>query len=372
MTRNLKRGEFIASVSLRSRLLLFGFIFFLFAPASILLISRFEAKRSFACLATYAVFGGLTAAGWAYAFLRNRLIFYILIPSQVLWVFIPQWFAADFRTGFTPSLEGAACIALIVTGYVMFVVFFRTEGMKAIRMQTELALAQQIHASLIPPIDRRVGHLELFGRSEASAEMGGDLLDVITHDGGTDVLIADVSGHGVKAGVVMAVVKSAIRTRLRSGVELGGVFRDVNDVVCELAGRGMFVTAACLRFSADGAVEFVGAGHGAVLHYQANHGEVATIESDHLPLGVQAGEAYQPVKVSCLPSDVLLLMTDGLTEVFNARGLMFGQEAIGRLLAERARLPLAELYAAVMSAVRNHGPQSDDQTLMLVRIRESR
>jgi sigma-B regulation protein RsbU (phosphoserine phosphatase) len=247
-------------------------------------------------------------------------------------------------------------------------------------MQTELSLAQEIHAALIPPIEKATPRLELYGRSVAGAEMGGDLIDMVERDGQTDVFIADVSGHGVKAGVIMAVVKSAIRTRLASpltkggptGVEcddaLGNLFADVNRVVCELAGPGMFVTAACLRFRTEGQALFCGAGHGPILHFRAAIGDLSPLESEHLPLGVISDESFAARTVRAEHGDVFLLMTDGLTEVFDAEGRMLSQQPIEVLLREHARRPLGELYETIMSAVRSHGPQADDQTLLLVRV----
>jgi len=216
MARRRSGTRFFDNLSRGSRLQLLGFVFFTFAPTAILLVSPFAPKRSWASLAAYAGFGGLTAAGWLYASTMNRRALWLLIPSQAFWFYLPRLFPKDFRTGFTLSLEGCVCIAMIVTGYLLFVFFFRTEGVRTARMQAELALAQQIHASLIPPVERATNQLEMYGRSVAGAEMGGDLLDVVEGGGTTDLFVADVSGHGVKAGVVMGVVKSAIHASLRA------------------------------------------------------------------------------------------------------------------------------------------------------------
>ena len=70
------------------------------------------------------------------------------------------------------------------------------------------------------------------------------MLDVVEEGGRTDVFVADVSGHGVRAGVVMGMVKSAIRTRLRAGGAVDEVLRDVNEVIYELTSPELFVTAA--------------------------------------------------------------------------------------------------------------------------------
>ena len=362
---------FFTALSSRSRLMLMGFIFFVFAPASILVISPFKHDRSLLCLTAYALMGGFTAVGYAYSFLHDLRVLFVVIPAQILWFIMPQWFPKDFRAGFTPSMEGGLLVAMIVTAYVLFVAFFRREGIRTIRMQTELALAAGIHAELVPPLERRLGPVEVYGKSIAGAEMGGDLIDLVCSDGNTDVFVADVSGHGVKAGVIMAVLKSSLHTRLRIGGELSDVFEDVNAVVCDLAGAGMFVTAAGLRLKSGGRVLFCGAGHGPILHYRAGSRSVFLLESQSLPLGVVEKQSFEVSEISCQVGDVFLLMTDGMTEVFSSNGEMLGQESIVRLYRENARRPLAGIYEAIMALVRSHGPQSDDQTLMLARIIDS-
>jgi len=358
------------SFPMRAKLL--AAVFFTFAPLSVLLVSRFEAKRSWLALACYAALGGFTAVGWAYAFMRTRKFFWILIPTQLLWFILPAFvFRSDFRNGFTLSLEGSACIAAIVTGYILFIHYIRREGAKSIRLQTELTLASEIHANLIPPVHIRTPYLELFGRSEACNEMGGDLLDVIVDGDSVGAYIADVSGHGVRAGVVMAMTKAAVRMKLRSTTTLDELLNDLNVVQCDLIRGGMFVTAACMRFTRKPdriEAEFVGAGHGPVLHWRAGSKDLGHIESEHLPLGVVKTEVYELKPVSLTTGDLLLFMTDGLFEVFDDDGRVLGQEPIEAALIRHADQPLEELYLRVMETVRAHGPRIDDQTLLLVRV----
>jgi hypothetical protein len=362
-------SDFYGSLTLRARLTLLAAIFSMFAPVSVLLISRFAERRSVALLLLWAAMSGLTATGWAYAFMRSRKILWILLPGQLLWFVIPIVFRMDFRTGFTLSFEGIGCIVLIVGGYILFVNFIRGEGARRIRMQAELHLAQQIHASLIPSVSRTTAQLELFGRSLASSEMGGDLLDVVEEDGKVGVYIADVSGHGVRAGVLMGMTKSAIRMKLQASDAIGDLHNDVNRVICDLASPGMFVTAACLRFDGSSTVGFAGAGHGSVLHFQTAGRTLQHLESEYLPLGVTKDETYDPKFVTVAPGDVFLLMTDGLTEVFDRQGRPLGQEAIEAVFIRNATQSLPDLYAAIMEAVARHGPRSDDQTLLLARVR---
>lgn len=369
MASNLSRAAFFQALPVRSRIMLMAFVFCIFAPAAILLISPFKYDRSIPCLGAYALMGGFTAAGYAYAFLADFRTLLLVIPAQALWFLMPRWFSEDFRAGFTPSLHGAILVAMIVLAYVLFVVFFKNEGVRTIRMQTELSLAKKIHDTLIPPLQGCLGRLEVFGRSLPGAEMGGDLIDLVQQNGVVDLMIADVSGHGIKAGVIMAVVKSAYRTRLRIGCELDSLMTDLNAVVGELVEPGMFVTAEALRFDPAGSFQFCGAGHGPMLHY---HGASQTIEevvSHAVPLGVLEDERFEVRTLDSGPGDVLMLMTDGLTEVFSKEGAMLGQEPIAGVFAQCANQPLSRIYEEVMRLVQTHGPQSDDQTLLLLRVR---
>ena len=113
MAAPFSRRGFFEALPIRSRIMLMGFIFFIFAPASILLISPFKYDRSVLCLTTYSLMGGLTAIGYAYSFLHDYRVLAAVVPAQALWFIIPHWFPQDFRAGFTPSMHGALLVAMM-------------------------------------------------------------------------------------------------------------------------------------------------------------------------------------------------------------------------------------------------------------------
>jgi hypothetical protein len=91
-----------------------------------------------------------------------------------------------------------------------FLLFFAgTEGVASVRMQTELSLAHGIQATLVPTVSFQNASFELYGKSIPSTEMGGDLIDVIASDGGLVAYVADISGHGLPAGQLMGMLKTA-------------------------------------------------------------------------------------------------------------------------------------------------------------------
>lgn len=364
------RARFYDRLSSAAKWKLYAAVFFIFAPIGLLLVNRVAAVRPWHSTSVYLAFSGLQAAGWAYAFFARRYrVLFLVIAVQALWVVLPRVLPVTSGPAFSISFEGIGSALAIAAGYVLFVMFIAGEGTKTVRLETEMSLAREIHEALIPPIELVTERLELYGLSEPSSEMGGDLIDVTARGDRMTLYIADVSGHGVRAGVVMGMVKSAIRMKLRSCDQLNDLLDDLNRVLAELVAPGMFVTGAFLRFAEPGEVHFAGAGHGPVLQYHASTGRVTGIDSDNLPLGISPTEKYQSRPVNVAPGDVLLLMTDGLVEVFGERGEPLGQAAIEETFAAHARGSLREAHSAVMDRVRRFGSQIDDQTLLLVRFR---
>jgi serine phosphatase RsbU (regulator of sigma subunit) len=257
------------------------------------------------------------------------------------------------------------CLVLIAAGYIFFIRFIGTEGAEQLRLRTEVNLAREIHEVLVPPVHATHGRLEIFGRSVASSEVGGDLLDVFEGDHGVVVTVADVSGHGVAAGTMMAMMKSAARVKLMDGAKLDTLVQNLNRVMFQLKGDGMFATISALRFHPDGAVEVAVAGHLPLLRVRGT--AVDVLPNEHVPLGILEDASFWSRDLHAEPGDVFVLITDGLTEVENARGEELGWERIRDIVVAMSSRPLADIHAAVMDAVTAHGRQEDDQTLVLVR-----
>ncbi|HEX6738272.1 MAG TPA: PP2C family protein-serine/threonine phosphatase [Vicinamibacteria bacterium] len=266
------------------------------------------------------------------------------------------------------QLDGAGLVLLVMAGYSLFVAFIGRQGTRQLRLHTELELARQIHEALVPPLHQHWEGYEVYGRALPASEVGGDLLDAVAGPGTLTCLVADVTGHGVPAGTFMGMVKSAARMRLRSGGALDEVARDLNEVLLPLKRPSMFATCAFVRLEPGGTARYLRAGHPPLLHFVRATGQTARYQEGGLPLGVLRGEAFTEHGFSLAPGDVLALITDGLTEVTDRAGRELGLEGLERALAAGAGHPLPALFEAILAAVRTHGPQQDDQTLLLVRV----
>lgn len=250
-----------------------------------------------------------------------------------------------------------------------FLLFFAgTEGVASVRMQTELSLAHGIQAILVPTVSFQNASFELYGKSIPSTEMGGDLIDVIESDGGLMAYVADSSGHGLPAGQLMGMLKTAMRLAVQFRQMPVAALESVDRVLPDLKEREMFATLALLRFDGSSEAEYALAGHPPILHYRHGSRDTARLSMEQLPLGLIPGGSYASKRVIYSPRDLFLIVTDGITEVANARDEEFGLTRLQELLTQHASRALPEIWDLIMREVRQYGLQQDDQSLLLLRV----
>lgn len=266
-------------------------------------------------------------------------------------------------------VDYTGCVLAIMGAYSCFWWFIEREGRRYGRVHAEVELAREIHGLLVPPIERRNATFEFHGVSLPSGEVGGDLVDLVEVDGKWSAFVADVSGHGVGSGVVMAMVKSATRVLLSTQPDgkLSALLEALNRMLRGLGKRNMFVTFSSIASDGSGALELAVAGHPPMLHYRRATGTVAELTVASPALGLFDGRQFASCRFECEPGDLLLLLTDGLIEVFDRQGVELGLDRAKRALAENANRPLREISESLIRLARNHGAATDDQTLFLAR-----
>jgi hypothetical protein len=377
MARPNNKTDFWRGLSFRARVMLSIGIASTFATIGVFQDFWSPGAPPWYYVAFHCVIAGSIALSWAYTFMWSKKFVPMIVMTTLASAALGAWTSyhypneqvADMSAWHArASVEALVCVILIAIGYISFVRFIDTEGAEQLRLRTEVNLAREMHEVLVPPVHAIHGRLEIFGRSIASSEVGGDLLDVFEGEHGVVVTVADVSGHGVAAGTMMAMMKSAARVKLMDGAKLDVLVRDLNRVMFQLKGDGMFATFAALRFHVDGAVEVAVAGHLPVLRVRGTGAEVDVLHNEHVPLGILEDASFWSRDLRGEPGDLFILITDGLTEVENARGEELGWERIRDIAASLRTRPLPEIHGAVMDAVTSHGRQQDDQTLVLIRV----
>jgi serine phosphatase RsbU (regulator of sigma subunit) len=358
-------------------------LFSILGPATDLLAG---ARQPADIVVRNSLFAGLVALGYAFGSLRrNYAVIAVTAIVQVGWLVISRRAPAEYQRLALEAvpdrlkLDATAILLLMVGSYGCFLWFMNGTAARYLRVRAEVDLAHQIHKVLVPPIAAAHGDFEFHGLSIPSGEVGGDLVDVVAlhpdawlpPSGGQDHswfgYVADVSGHGVSSGVVMGMFKSALRMRLLQPGPLSALLEDLNTVLMPLKSGSMFVTVACVRGTADGALEYSVAGHLPILRVAAGSREVEEITTPQIPIGMFEDYRFVSSTLDCGRGDLLALITDGLTEVFDDADEQFGMEAVKAILARLSERPLTEISEAIVAAARAHGTQIDDQTLLLIR-----
>jgi len=258
-------------------------------------------------------------------------------------------------------LDASCLMVAMLLGYRLFLNFANTEGIAHIQLETELALAHRLQKTLVPTFSYRGSAVEAYGRTIPSAEVGGDLVDLVADPQGVFAYLADVSGHGIPAGVLMGMVKSSVRQALLARFSMSALLDSVKE-------PDMFVTFAALRFDTSDTAEFTLAGHPPLLHFSQSAQRVNRRAMIQYPLGLMSAGGYLSEHAQFEPGDIFALVTDGLIETLNQKDEEFGLPRLEHLLLQNATRPLPEIFDILIAALSKFGPQKDDRTVLLVRI----
>jgi PAS domain S-box-containing protein len=205
--------------------------------------------------------------------------------------------------------------------------------------------------------------------------VGGDfvLVNPIDHEQ-VSLLVCDVSGHGIGSALVANRIYSETAAHMRNRMPFLDMFGELNRfLIQDIAGSGMFITAAATRIDARRrCMVFAGAGHPpAMLARPGQNPQL--LESRSMILGAlpDAVDTTSNQEVQLQPDDRVVLYTDGITEVFNSRGEMLGVEGLQEIVRQTSSLPAHEMKQAILDGVTawREGPPTDDVSLMLVHVR---
>jgi hypothetical protein len=372
--------QFWQTTSRLGRLILAVAVFALFAALGFLTDVSTLGRSSPLRLVVITLLSGGGAVAYAIvAFTSMRWMPLVVAVHVMLSVVVPRLFplqppiitddAAADRLGDRLRVNVVGASLCIAAGYSFFVVFFVREGHRYYRLHTELALARGIHRDLVPPLTRTIGEFEFRGLSIPSGDVGGDLVDVVAHDGPGrwTAYVADVSGHGVPSGVLMGMIKSAMRMSLDGTATLEHTLDRLNDALYDLKPPQMYATFAGIRRDEDDRLAFTTAGHLPILCWRAARGVVEDLVVEQVPIAVLPGRTFAAARTDSAPGDTFLILTDGLTEVFDRNDEEFGFDRVRAVLAEHAIAPLAVLETKLLAAARAHGTPHDDQSLVLIR-----
>jgi len=239
-------------------------------------------------------------------------------------------------------------------------------------LSRELKVAKEIQQGLIPARPPTIDGYDIAFFYRPAASVGGDHCDWRELPNARCALaVADVSGHGIASGLLMAACSSYNRAVLTAVHDPSRALAILNRLLMPELSNGQFITfALAVLDPRQHVVEVASAGHGPTFHLKGTARQVRVYGGTGLPLGVSQEETYEPAESIALDAgDALVLLTDGYVERSRADGLMYGQDRLATLLAEHWCGDAGDFVRALnrdSESFANHLPHQDDMTVLVI------
>ncbi|MEN6319339.1 MAG: SpoIIE family protein phosphatase [Syntrophaceae bacterium] len=247
------------------------------------------------------------------------------------------------------------------------------------RLESELKIARIIQMSFLPkrfPPFPEKEEFEIYATLEPALEVGGDLYDFfLVDENHLFFSIGDVSDKGVPAALFMAVTKTLMKGIASQGVEPADVLGRVNIELCRENETMMFCTLFCgLLNIKTGEFLYSNAGHNPPLIIRSGQKPEWLKLPEGFPMGIMEDGSYRTERIVLEPGDTLILYTDGVTEATNCDKALFTADRMISTVERSKTLPLEHMISNIITSVKNFTgkePQSDDITILAVRVREN-
>jgi len=241
-----------------------------------------------------------------------------------------------------------------------------TEEQRA--LERDLVLAAGIQRGLLPREDWSAGNWTARYHYAPANQVSGDYFDLIEGDDSFLFLLGDVAGKGVAASMLMSHLHATFRTLAGQNLPLKDLMANANRLFCESTTAGQYATLVVGRAWHDGKIEYASAGHLPLLHVA--EGGISSRRATGVPLGMFCTTEFPVCNLQLAPGDSLFLYTDGLTEIFNAKGDEYGLRRVESLVARHACTSPEKMLSACLEEIRTFSAgvkHTDDLTLLVMR-----
>jgi sigma-B regulation protein RsbU (phosphoserine phosphatase) len=241
------------------------------------------------------------------------------------------------------------------------------------QLQSELELSQVIQRGLLPQEVPSIEGMNLAAFNRPAQIVGGDYFDFVDFKDGTHGLVmADVSGHGVSAGMFMSSLQTAFHTLVPEADSPLDVLERINRLYIQNINFATFVTIFFGKYDPQTrTLSYANAGHNsAYLHRVATDQEI-WLRPTGPAIGLTEGFAIRREEIQLEPGDILLMYTDGITEAINAQGILWGEDKLAEIIRENADSSAGHLIQKIVMALKDYTngcPLDDDVTLMISKV----
>ena len=242
------------------------------------------------------------------------------------------------------------------------------------RMDHDIEVAREIQRILLPSSAPQVDSFNCAALNIPAQEVSGDYFDFIQIDEHRwGVAVADVSGKGVPASLIMAMCRSVLRSKAPGNTSPAQVLREVNRQLYPDIREDMFITMLYLIMDKSGTITLARAGHEAPLWCKDHFKHIETIEAPGMALGIDEGDLFdeviRDVTVALDPLETVVVYTDGINEALDEEGNEFGQDQLKAVLQAAGPQSVDFLVKTIVERVQSFSrghPQNDDITLAAV------
>ncbi|MCR4396308.1 MAG: SpoIIE family protein phosphatase, partial [Candidatus Saccharicenans sp.] len=239
------------------------------------------------------------------------------------------------------------------------------------KMERELALASQIQKNLLPGKNPECENYDIAGYNLTCYQVGGDYYDFIEiTPERLAIVIADVSGKGVSAALLMASLRAALQAELGPDYRLEALASRLNNFVHRSSSSSNFITFFLLELKKNtGEIKYINAGHNPPLILDRK-GQITKLESCGFCLGMFPSIEYEPCVARLEAGEVAILYTDGITESRNKNEEEFGEDRLIRATQQYIDLPAHKMIDFILAEVDKFSEglePDDDRTLVIIK-----
>lgn len=241
------------------------------------------------------------------------------------------------------------------------------------RMEKEMRLARQIQERLLPQELPSAPGVDIAALALPSRFVGGDYYGVSKLDESRLLMaIADVTGKGVPAALLMANIQASLHVMLPLNLPIEEMTVHINRVICDNTSYDKFITFfQCIYFTESSTLQYVNAGHNPPMLVRKN-GAIEWLDKGGLLLGVMKGLPYERGEVQIADGDVLAMFTDGVTEAMSPENEEYGEDRLEACLTANRQRTAKEILDVIRQEIRNFTGDtdllSDDLTMIVMKV----